>query len=204
MLPVLSSFFLIDPGSWLGSRLDCGKLESVPLKVALAHECTPNKGAKCRESLQIALDRELMTLAGLAEDGHALRLDRVEALRSQSCGGDAQPSVDVCIRMREELMLVECKYKATPETSIVKSVAAFDRSVIRKFSASHSFLTHEGACQFHNDKIVLFNADSKEKVLSMFLRVCLEEEGSALQEYRIMDTVEFWNTYHTDFALVES
>jgi len=200
MPPVLSSLFLIEPGSWLGNQLDCGKLESVSLKVALAHECRPNKGESYRDAVRIALNRETMTIEELTEDGHALRLDRIEALRAQSCGEDTQPSVDVCIRMRDNLMLVECKYKAMPETSIVKSIAAFNHSVVRKFSASHSFLAHEGACRFHDDKIVLFNADSKEKVLSMFLRVCLEDAGKALREYRIMDTVEFWSTYHPDFT----
>ena len=95
-------------------------------------------------------------------------------------------------------MLVECKYKAMPETSIVKSVKTFRETVCRKFDASQSFYAHEGATSFLDERIVLFNRESKDLVVSMFNRLKLEGPDSSLRRYQIMDTHDFWIMYASE------
>lgn len=46
------------------------------------------------------------------------------------------------------------------------------------------------------ERVVLFNCDSKDKVLSMFRRLCLEDADSSLRRYVILDTHDFWARYH--------
>lgn len=92
-------------------------------------------------------------------------------------------------------MLIECKYKALPETSIVKDIETFNSKVARKFDVSQTFYRHEGAHQFYDERIVLFNGDSVDKVLSMFNRLLLEEEDAGLKQYVITDTHGFRRAY---------
>ena len=192
-----SELFHLDSASWLGSRLDSGRQEIVTPKKALAFECLPNKGDKQDEALKLSLAQESMVIEGLPDIGLALRSDKVELMRARECGETTSPSVDVCIRAGEDLMLVECKYKAMPETSIVKTIEAFNSKVVRKFESSRCFYLHEGAASVNEDCVVLFNGDSKDKVISMFRRLQLETEGALLRQYKIMDTAEFWNQYES-------
>ena len=192
-----SEFFHVTSESWLGLRLDSGRQEIVTPKKALVCECLPNKGDKLNEVLKQSLERESLVINGLPDIGSSLRTDRIEDKRSKECGESASPSVDVCIRAGDDLMLVECKYKAMPETSIVKTIDAFNFSVVRKFESSRRFYMHEGAHSFVDDYVVLFNADSKDKVVSMFRRLQLEAGGASLQQYKIMDTADFWKRYES-------
>lgn len=190
-----SELFHLAPASWLGMRLDSGRQEIITPKKALARECLPSKGDKLDEALKQSLAYESMVIDGLPDIGLALRSDKVEAKRAREFGESKFPSVDVCVRAGESLMFVECKYKAMPETSIVKSIDEFNVKVVRKFEASQCFYSNEGATLFFGDCIVLFNADSKDKVISMFRRLQLETEGASLQQYKIMDTADFWERY---------
>ena len=192
-----SELFHLASASWLGVQLDSGRQEIITPKKALAYECLPNKGDELGESLKLSLVQESMVIEGLPDNGFALRADKVEARRARECGESTSPSVDLCIRAGEDLMLVECKYKAMPETSIVKTIEAFNFSVTRKFEASRCFYRHEGAVSFIDDCIVLFNGDSKDKVISMFRRLQLEPGGVLLRQYKIMDTTDFWNQYES-------
>lgn len=197
-----SELFHLSSASWLGLRLDSGRQQIITPKKALACECLPNKGDKIDETLKLSLAQETTVIEGLPDIGLALRSDKIEAKRARECGGEASPSVDMCIRAGEDLMLVECKYKAMPETSIVKNIEAFNFSVVRKFEASRRFYSHEGAASFIDDCVVLFNGDSKDKVISMFRRLQLETDtgGALLRQYKIMDTADFWNRYEPVLA----
>ncbi len=190
-----SATFNLSPDSWLGLRIDSGRQEVVTPRKALAFECRPNKGEEVEEPLKSSLAQEVVVIEGLPDEGLALRTDRIEKQRAAELKKPLAPSVDVCICAGHNLMLVECKYKAMPETSIMKSVDSFNRYVARKFEASKRFFLHEGARSLGNDRIVLFNADSKDKVLSMFMRLQLESDGSSLRQYKIMDTADFWKQY---------
>ena len=192
-----SELFHLAPESWLGLRLDSGRQEIITPKKALACECLLNKGDKLDEALKLPLAQESRMVEELPDIGFALSSDKIEAKRAKECGESPSPSVDVCIRAGENLMLVECKYKAMPETSIVKTIDAFNFTVVRKFEASRRFYLHEGAHSFVDDCIVLFNGDSKEKVISMFRRLQLETEGTSLRQYKIMDTADFWQQYES-------
>ena len=190
-----SALFHLSPESWLGKKLDADARLVVSPKVALSFECQPTKGAEASKELKERLVSEQGVIDGLPDVGFALRADRIEALRGKEFGDGQCPSVDLCIRTRESLILVECKYKALPETSIVKSVKVFNSTVARKFDAAQSFYRHEGARQFFDERIVLFNGDSVDKVLSMFRRLQLENEGRPLRQYVIVDTNGFWSRY---------
>ena len=193
-----SELFHLSSASWLGVRLESGRQEVVSPKKALACECKPNKGDTVADVLKASLELESAVIDGLPEMGFALRADRVEAKRAEECKEHASPSVDVCIRAGTTLMLVECKYKAMPETSIVKSIDAFNFYVVRKFESSMSFFRTEGANSFFNDRIVIFNAASKDKVISMFRRLQLELNDKSLNQYKIMDTADFWMQYEAE------
>ena len=193
-----SELFHLSSGSWLGVRLDSGRQEVVSPKKALACECKPNKGDTVADVLKVSLERESVVIDGLPEVGFALRADRIEAKRAEECKEQASPSVDVCIRAGAVLMLVECKYKAMPETSIVKSIDAFNFYVVRKFESSLSFLRTEGASLFSSDRIVISNSASKDKVISMFRRLQLELNDKSLSQYKIMDTADFWIQYEAE------
>lgn len=198
MTKTKSDLFHLSSESWLGKRLDSGRQEVVSPKRALACECKPNKGDTVVEVLKASVERESAVIDGLPEVGFALRADRVEAKRAEECKEQALPSVDVCIRTGAALMLVECKYKAMPETSIVKSIDAFNSYVVRKFESSLSFFRTEGASSFSSDRIVIFNAASKDKVISMFRRLQLELNDKSLSKYKIMDTADFWMQYESE------
>ena len=190
-----SELFHLSPESWLGRKLDADTQLVVSPKVALTFECRMNKGESLSAALQSSLDGERAEIDTMSEEGVALRADRIEALHVRECGGSANPSVDICIRAGSVLMLVECKYKALPETSIVKDIETFNSKVARKFDASQTFYRHEGAHQFYDERIVLFNGDSVDKVLSMFKRLLLEEDDEGLNRYVITDTQGFHSRY---------
>lgn len=198
MMMSKSKLFHVAPESWLGLRLDSGRQEVVSPKKALACECKPNKGDTVADVLKASLELEAAFIDKLPEVGFALRADRIEAKRAEECKEQTSPSVDVCIRAGAALMLVECKYKAMPETSIVKSVDSFNFSVARKFESSLSFFRTEGASSFSSDRIVIFNAASKDKVISMFRRLQLELNDKSLSQYKIMDTADFWMQYKAE------
>ncbi len=190
-----SELFHLKAGSWLGSLLDSGRQEVVTPKRALACECKPNKGDSTNGMLRESLKRESLVIEGLPDVGFSLRADRIEVMRARESGESRSPSIDVCARAGENLLLIECKYKAMPETTIVKSIDAFNFSVARKFDASRRFFSKEGANSFVEDYVVLFNADSKDKVVSMFNRLQLETGGASLRQYKIMDTADFRERY---------
>ena len=192
MKPLRSALFFLSPESWLGKRLD-GASQSMVIspKETFLDECRPKKGAPVSEELQTSLVHEMSEIESLSDAGVALRADHIEDLRVKEVGGSRNPSVDVCIRAGTALMLVECKYRAMPETSIVKSVKTFQEKVCRKFDASQSFYAHEGVQTFWDERIVLFNCESKDKVLSMFRRLQLEDSDSSLRRYLILDTRDF-------------
>lgn len=190
--------FGIKPSSWLARQLDEGRCQICTLKEALAYECKPNKHEELQSDLREAVETELGVITALPNGGSAIRCDLVEKLHASEFDEEQKPSVDICSGTWPELLLVECKYKAMPETSIVKTISAFDYNVGRKFAATASFLWDEGATSISSRRIVLFNAGSKDKVLSMFRRLLLEvdDEDTDLKSYLIMDTLEF----HANFA----
>ena len=117
MMTLRSSQFFLSPESWLGRWLDSdGQALVVLPKVALSHECQAQKGETVPEELRMSLEREMSEIDAIPDTGVALRSDRVEALRAREFGESQNPSVDVCIRAGRALMLVECKYRAMPET----------------------------------------------------------------------------------------
>lgn len=203
MKTACSALFHLSPESWLGKRLDGDwQMMVVSPKVALACECKPKKGEDLREELRISLAREMSEIDSLPDAGVALRADRIEALRAQEFEEPQDSSVDICVRAGTALMFVECKFKAMLETSIVKSVKTFHEIVCRKFDAAQSFYEHEGVHAFLDERIVLFNSESKDKVVSMFNRLKLEDADSSLRRYLIMDTHDFWMKYQ-DVVLYE-
>lgn len=190
-----SELFHLAPESWLGKKLDADARLVVSPRDALAFECRTNKGEPLSAALHSSLDGERAEIDNMSEEGMALRGDRIEVLHVKECGGLTNPSVDICIRAGNALMLIECKYKALPETSIVKDIETFNSKVARKFDVSQTFYRHEGAHQFYDERIVLFNGDSVDKVLSMFNRLLLEEEDAGLKQYVITDTHGFRRAY---------
>ena len=192
-----SELFHLSPESWLGMQLDSGQQEVISPKKALACECKSNKGDAVPSVLKASLEQEMVAIKKLPEVGFALRCDKIEEKRAKDAREQQLPSVDACIRAGGVLMLVECKYKALPETSIVKTIKEFESKVVRKFEASELFYRHEGVNSFLPDRIVLFNADSKDKVINMFRRLQLETGGSLLRRYKIMDTADFWMNYES-------
>lgn len=200
MKTACSALFHLSSESWLGKRLDDGWRLVVSPKEALACECKPAKGEILREDLRASLEHELAVIWSLPDTGVALRSDRIEALRAKEFGESQNPSVDICIRTETAILLVECKYKAMPETSIVKSVKTFHETVCRKFEATQSFYAHEGVHAFLDERIVLFNGESKDKVVSMFNRLKLEDADSSLRRYLIADTYGFWMRYRSFVA----
>ena len=195
-----SSLFHLRPDSWLGGLLDSGRQEVVPPKAALSFECRQNKGECIREDLVETLQREQVAIESCPSCGHALRGDRVETARAYMACEDHKPSVDIVMALPETLLLVECKYKALPETRIVKTIEAFDANVMRKFRASREFFSQQGATAFAPDAVVLFNADSIDKVASMFNRLKLENDAEELRFYKVMDTAQFDQTFLQAFA----
>lgn len=143
-----SELFHLAPESWLGKKLDADARLVVSPRDALAFECRTNKGEPLSAALHSSLDGERAEIDNMSEEGMALRGDRIEVLHVKECGGLTNPSVDICIRAGNALMLIECKYKALPETSIVKDIETFNSKVARKFDVSQTFYRHEGAHSF--------------------------------------------------------
>lgn len=197
------TLFGLNPSSWLARQLDAGRCQICTLKEALAYECRTNKHEELRPDLRESVEVELDVIAALPNGGTAIRCDQVEKLRASKFGEEQKPSVDICSGAGPELLLVECKYKASPETSIVKTISAFDYNVGRKFAATTSFLRDEGMSSISSQRIVLFNAGSKDKVLSMFRRLLLEvdDDDNDLKSYLIMDTMEFHANYKNQFIV---
>jgi len=191
----LSALFRVSSAEWLGLCLDSGIQDVCSIRSALAFECKQKKGQSPRLDLQEALDREMAVINQIPDVGFALRGDNVEKARAAEFKEDLMPSVDVYVAGTGELLMVECKYRAVPETQIVKSVESFTDSVARKFDAAIAFLKSQGAAAIANDRIVLFNAESKDKVISMFKRLQLQDDATALKPYCVMDTEGFWQTY---------
>jgi len=200
MARALSASFRVAPTSWLGSRLDSGTRDVCSVRTVLAFECKPNKGELPRVDLQEALDPESIIIGRLPDAGMALRGDRIEEIRAAEFKEERMPSVDVCVAGADALLLVECKYRAVPETQIVKSVESFRFNVARKFEASLSFLVQQGATDFAEDRVVLFNAESKDKVVSMFKRLQLQDDAEELKAYCLMDTKDFWKRYQQEIC----
>ncbi len=189
--------FHIAPDSWLGVRIRSGRQEIVLLKKALMYECRLQKYVEADEPLHRMIEAELRVINVLSDKGYSLRVDGVETARAEESQESRQPSVDIAVSMPACLLMVECKYRAFPETSIVKSIEAFTANIVRKFEASQRFFEQEGCTSFCPERIVLFNALSKEKVISMFRRLQLENEGRLLHHYKIMDTADFWRHFET-------
>lgn len=197
----MSEQFHLNSNSWLGMRLDGNEHSQVySMREALTFECKPGKGESPQADLQNALKEELQFINLLPCGGLALRGDVIEASWSSEFHVDRRPSVDVFACGMNDLLLVECKYRAVPETQIVKSIEAFRHSVSRKFDATTSFLTEQGANSIANVRVVLFNAESIDKVLSMFNRLRLEDENSELGLYQLMDTRDFGTRYADRFC----
>ena len=92
--------------------------------------------------------------------------------------------------------MIECKYRASPETKIVSSVTAFQKEIVEKFKNSRIFILKQSERQISGDCVVLFNSESAEKVKAMFFRLQLEDDDNKLfSEYRIMDTETFCHEY---------
>lgn len=191
MIRAYSELFHLTPESWLGKKLDADARLVVSPKAALVFECRTNKGDPLSVALQSSLDSERAEIDNMSEEGMALRGDRIEVLHAKEYDCLANPSVDVCIRAGVALMLVECKYKALPETSIVKDVETFNSKVARKFEAARRFYEDEGVRIILDECIVLFNGESVDKVLSMYKRLLLEDENEVLKRYVITDTHGF-------------
>ena len=205
MKPQTQTLFGLEPTSWLVRQIDEGRCQICPLKEALACECRPNKHEELRSDLCELVEDELGVITALPNGGTAIRCDLVEKQRASELGEGQKPSVDICSGAGPELLLVECKYKTLPETSIVKTISAFDYNVGRKFAATTSFLRNEGVPSISSKRIVLFNAGSKDKVLSMFRRLLLEEDDddNDLRSYLIMDTMEFHANFANHFIVQE-
>lgn len=187
-----SEQFYVSDASWLGQRLD-SKIQFVcSLSEALAFECKPNKGELPDPALRSALSEELLVIDASPGLFLAIRGDGVESAWASEMRTDKRPSVDVFVAHANGLLLVECKYRAIPETGIVKSVRSFQENVSRKFQSSIAFLTGEGARLIVEEKIVLFNSESIDKVLSMFERLKNEDDAEELMSYRLMDTRTFY------------
>ena len=205
MKPHALTSFGLEPASWLARQIDEGRCRVCTLKDALACECRPNKHEELRFDLRESVEAELGVIMALPNGGFAIRSDQVEKLRASELRESPKPSVDICSGAGPELLLVECKYKALPETSIVKTISAFDYSVGRKFAATESFLRNEGVSSISSQRIVLFNAGSKDKVLSMFMRLQLEvdDDDTDLKSYLIMDSMAFYAKFANHFIVQE-
>ena len=197
--------FGLDPSSWLARRLDEGRCQICTLREALAYECRPNKHEELPPALCESVESELGIITALQNGGVAMRCDQAEKLRASELGEDQRSSVDICSGAGPELLLVECKYKAMPETSIVKTISSFNYTVGRKFAATMSFLRGEGVSSISSQRIVLFNTGSKDKVLSMFRRLLLEGDSDEndLMSYLIMDSMDFYTNFANHFTLQE-
>lgn len=201
----LSDQFHVCSDSWLGLRLDGSECNQVySMREALAFECKAGKGESPQSDLQNALKEELQLINQLPEGGLALRGDVIESAWSSEFRVDKRPSVDILSRGPEDLLLVECKYRAMPETKIVKTIEAFRYNVSRKFDATISFLSEQGVQRVADVRVVLFNAGSIDKVLNMFNRLRLEDEDSELSVYQLMDTCDFGKRYADRLAAREN
>lgn len=197
----LSEQFHVCPDSWLGLRLDgSGHNHVYSMRDALRLECKAGKGESSQPDLQNALEEELQLINRLPAGGPALRGDVIEAAWSSELRVDKHPSIDVLSSGADDLLLVECKYRAMPETQIVKTIEAFRYNVSRKFDATISFLSEQGVHGIADVRVVLFNAGSIDKVRNMFNRLRLEDEDSELSVYRLMDTCDFGKRYADRFS----
>lgn len=197
----LSEQFHVCPDSWLGLRLDGNEHNQVySMREALKFECKAGKGESPQPDLQNALKEELQLIDQMPAGGLVLRGDVIEAAWSSEFHVDKRPSVDILSSGADDLLLVECKYRAMPETQIVKTIEAFRSNVSRKFDATMSFLTEQGVHGTADVRVVLFNAGSIDKVLNMFNRLRLEDEYSELSAYRLMDTNDFGKSYADRFS----
>ena len=139
---------------------------------------------------------ELKTIASLPNGGCALRGDKVAKLYAREMGICARKSVDVCADSTSGILLIECKYRAQPETQIVKDVRSFRENVLQKFEETVSFLAEQTTRRIYGRFVVLFNAESLQKVNSMFMRLKLEDDDRRLfANFDILDTKSFCISY---------
>ncbi len=185
--------FPVRAGTWLSARIHDGKVQVLPLRDALKVECTWCEGVKCSEDV---LEEESQVIDSVPCDVSSIRSDKVERLAAREAERPQRSSVDVCCRMTTEMLLVECKYRAYPETGLVKNLDAFNSEIVQKFENSSSSLGEFLGLPFSDDRVVLFNHESVDKVLSMFNRLRKENDDvHHLASYVIVDTSEFLNRY---------
>ena len=188
--------FEIVEGTWLFDKVQQKKVLPFQLKDSLRYECVKQKGESYTDGMIDALDAELAVIEALPQGGCALRGDKIEKLFAKN----PRKSVDIYTVIDERILLIECKYKAYPETKIVSSSAVFNDEIVIKFENAKSFLSTQSGKEISKEFIVLFNCESVEQVKSMFLRLKLEDDSGRLySEYRILDTKMFQSQYFSCF-----
>ena len=191
-MPCARQLFGLLPDSWFGQRIRAGKIEIVRPKKALAWECEAGKGEVIPDFLRDVLREESQRIGALPDKGSAIRCDKAERIYAREFQINARKTVDVCIATAKGLLFVECKYKARPDTSIVQSVDDFNNQVAEKFRSTRGIWASQSDKPLRSESVVLFNSDSFEKVLSMFLRLRLEDDERQLfSDFRIMNTAVF-------------
>ncbi len=185
--------FAVKDGTWLVSRIHEGKVNVSSLCDALKIECVWKEGQGISKDI---LDKELQVINEVPQHISCIRCDKIERLSAEESHRSQQKSVDICCQISDEMLLVECKYRAIPETCIVKTIKAFNSKIVEKFENSSSFLTNFLNKPFSDDRVVLFNHESIDKVLNMFRRLRLEhDEVHQLANYVIVDTAGFLEHY---------
>lgn len=188
--------FKLANNSWLLRKVQERKVLPYGLKEVLKLECDRQKGETYTQDQIEILNEEQSVIDNLPFDTCALRGDKIEKLYANESHVDKKKSVDVYTVIDDQIFLIECKYKAWPETKIVSSVESFQKEIVDKFKNSRTFMSKQSERLISRDCVVLLNRDSVEKVRSMFLRLRLEDDSSELfSEYQILDTEAFGSMY---------
>jgi hypothetical protein len=185
VLPIFTS------DTWLGRQTACAKVSWQALSMVLYKECSLSSGDRdCKVPVAI-LEADRQKIQALPEKLKCLDGDLLA--RQYSVADRIPCSTDIYYWLFKEkaFVLVECKFKAYPETSQVKTPEAFEEKIARKFDASQRFLT-ENQCVFNQARLVLFNSESKDNVFRMFQYLKLASETPERYEsYHILALDEF-------------
>lgn len=189
------------PDSWLAEKVFQGKIQIITPARALAFECAGGKGTEVSDELKGILIAEKQIIDRMPQVGSAIRCDKAERLHAEECGASARKTVDVCVATAQGLLLVECKYRARPETALFYSAEHFDNQVMEKFRSTQKLWAPQTEKPIRSESIVLFNSASIEKVLSMFYRLRLEDDARKLfSDVHVIGTEDFFRLIINDLV----
>jgi hypothetical protein len=122
--------FKLTNGSWLSKKVQDKKVLSYDLKDALRFECDRQKGEKYTLEQIGTLNAEQAVIDSLPASACSLRGDKIEKLYACELHINEKKSVDIYTVIDDLILLIECKYRASPETKIVSSVTACQKEIV--------------------------------------------------------------------------